>query len=474
MNPTDLAFLPAVEQAQLIRHKEISPAELTQIYIDRIDQLNPQLGTYFTVMAEQAIADAIAKTEHLSRAALDDLPPLFGVTIAIKDLNAVQGVRYTCGSRAMADHVSDRDDGVVMKLRQAGCVLLGKTATSEMGSMPFSEPPGFPPARNPWHTDYTPGGSSGGAASAIAAGLSALAQGSDGGGSIRGPSSCCGIVGIKPARGRVSFAPLGDCLSGVATIGPLGRTVTDAAALLDAMSGYITGDPYWLPDPTIPFQQVAQTAIDQAPSAGRIGVVTAIAPLGTVHPDCARAIHHTAKALEAQGHQIEAIDLDCSRLVDPFQVVWRAGVKSCGLPPEVLEPINQWLVSQPDSSADYQKAVWAMQIASRQLVAQLQAYDAVLMPIFMHPTVRVGEWAALSPEAMMRRVIHWVGPCPIANATGLPAIALPSIRDTNNVPIGVQLLGRPADESRLIQLAAQLEAAKAWDSDRPSLATADP
>ena len=471
MNPTDLAFLPAVDQAQLIRRSAISPAELTQIYLDRIDRLNPKLGSYFTVMAEQAMDDAIAKTEQLTRTDSTELPSLFGVTIAIKDLNAVKGVRYTCGSRAMAEHISDRDDSIVMKLRQAGCVVLGKTATSEMGSMPFSEPPGFLPARNPWHLDYTPGGSSGGAASAIAAGLSALAQGSDGGGSIRGPSSCCGTVGIKPSRGRVSFAPLGDCLSGVATLGPLGRTVTDAAMLLDAMSGYIIGDPYWLPDPPIPFRQVAQQAVHQPPSPDRIGVVTAIAPLGMVHPDCARAVHHIANAMAALGHHIEPVDLDCSALVDPFQVVWRAGVQSCGLPPEALEPINQWLVSRSDSSADYQKAVWAMQIASRHLVAQLHPYDAILMPIFMHPTIRVGEWADLPPDTLMQRVIHWVGPCPIANATGLPAIALPAIRDANHVPIGVQILGRPAAEAHLIQLAAQLEAAGAWDSDRPSLAS---
>lgn len=468
MNSTELAFLPAHQQAALIRQKLISPKELTQIYLDRIDRLNPQLGCYFTVLAEAALEDAIAKTEILM--GTDDpgqLPPFFGVTIGIKDLNALKDVRCTYGSPAMTHHLAPYDDGVVSRIKQAGFVILGKTATSEMGSMPFTEPHGFAPARNPWNLNYTPGGSSGGAAAATAAGLTAIAQGSDGGGSIRGPASCCGLVGIKPARGRVSFAPLGDCLSGVATNGPLGRTVADAAALLDVLAGYVLGDPYWLPDPPQSFLTAAQTELGRSL---RIGMATAIAPLGSAHPLCEAAVKHTATALEHLGHTLEPIAIDCSGLVQPFQVVWRVGVKSCKLPPEALEPINQWLYHQPDSSSDYQQAVWAMQMAARQLVVQFHAYDAVLLPVYLHPPITVGEWADLPPEVLMEQVIRWIAPCPLANATGLPAIALPALHSSDGVPVGVQLVGRPADEATLIQLAAQLEQAQAWTFTPPAIA----
>ncbi|MFM7372187.1 MAG: amidase family protein, partial [Sphaerospermopsis kisseleviana] len=179
MNETDLAFTPALELAQLIRRREVSPLELTELYLDRISRFNPQLGSYFTVTADLAIADAKAKTELLTTAS--ELPPFFGVPISIKDLNAVAGVTCTYGNPAFVKNISNYDDGVVSKIKQAGFTILGKTATSELGSYPYSEPTGFPPARNPWNLEYTPGGSSGGAAASVTAGLCAIAQGSDGG-----------------------------------------------------------------------------------------------------------------------------------------------------------------------------------------------------------------------------------------------------------------------------------------------------
>ncbi|MBD0336792.1 MAG: amidase, partial [Cyanobacteria bacterium Co-bin13] len=206
MNPVDLAFTPALEQARLIREKVISPLEITELYLERIERLNPALGAYVTVMAEEALEEAQRQTERLGRGSL---PPFFGVPIAVKDLNTVAGVPCAYGIKAACDRIAEQDDYIVTKLRQAGFIILGKTATSQMGSLPYTEPPGFPPARNPWNLDYTPGGSSGGSAAALAAGLCAIAQGSDGGGSIRGPAFCCGLVGMKAARGRISFSPVG-------------------------------------------------------------------------------------------------------------------------------------------------------------------------------------------------------------------------------------------------------------------------
>lgn len=472
MNSADLAFAPALELAHLIRHKQISPLELTQLYLNRIEQLNPLLGSYFTVMAEAALADAVAKTEILAQTAdVNTLPPFFGIPIPIKDLNPVAGVRCTYGSRALADQIATYDSALVARLRQAGFTILGKTATSEVGSLPYTEPDGFPPARNPWNPAYTPGGSSGGAAAAVAAGLSPVAHGSDGGGSIRGPASCCGLVGLKPSRGRISKAPIGDSLSGIATDGPLTRTVADAAALLDVMSGYVTGDPYWLPNPEISFAETARRALQDGPNPPlKIAFSTEILPVGDADPICRQAVLDTAGRLEKLGHIVEPGCPDWSGLVEPFIVVWRSGVSASGIPAEALGKVNRWLLAQGDSSGDYLRAVWAMQSIARRIVAFFDRYDVLVLPVYMHPPIQVGEWADLSPEATMERVIRWVAPCPPFNASGQPAIALPVSFTPHGVPVGIQLVGRPAAEATLITLAAQLEALHPWSQHRPALA----
>lgn len=467
MGSVDLAFASALEQAQLIRSKALSPLELVQLYLDRIQTLDAQLGSFFLVMGEQALEDAKAKTEHLMQTT-DPLPPFFGVPTAIKDLTTVSDVPCSYGVKILRNRIATEDAGVVMRLRQAGFVLLGKTATSELGSTPYTEPPGFPPTRNPWHLDYTPGGSSGGAAAAVAAGLCPVAQGSDGGGSIRGPAACCGIVGIKPARGRVSFAPTGDRLSGLATEGPLARTVADAAALLDVMAGPIVGDPYWLPSPDPSFLEMTQQPV--APL--RIAFTTAFPPIGFADPTCEAAVLETVRRLEALGHSVESIDLDFTDLVEPLVTVWQAGV-DVGVPGIFLSKFNRWLLrrSRSRSGGDYLMAVARMQIAARRLVTTLQPFDVLVTPVFLHPTIRVGEWAKLRPAKILDKIMRWVAPCPPFNATGQPAISIPAHLDANGLPVGIQLVGRPADEATIIALAAQLEMANPWSQRRPPLAT---
>ncbi|WP_413199136.1 amidase [Nostoc piscinale] len=463
MNETDLAFTPAVELARLIRHREVSPLELVEIYLQRIERLNPQLGSYFTVTAELAIADAQAKTEMLATAA--ELPPFFGVPISIKDLNTVAGVPCTYGSPALLNNIPNYDDGVVTRIKQAGFIILGKTATSEIGSFPYTEPTGFPPSRNPWNLEYTSGGSSGGAAAAVAAGLCAIAQGSDGGGSIRGPAACCGLVGIKPSRGRVTKAPVGDRLGGIAVNGPIARTVADAAAMLDAISGYFTGDPYWLPDPEPSFLAATQSKV----SGLRIAFSTQILPLGTADANCQQGVLQTVQLLEQLGNTVTEACPDFSGLVEPFQIVWQAGVAASGLPVEALQPVNRWLLARTGSVAEYLRALSQLQIVSRQIVAFFENFDVLVLPVYLHSPMRVGEWAALSPEETFQNIMRWVAPCPPANATGQPAIALPVGFDSHGLPISVQLVGKPAAEATLISLAAQIEAAKPWIQHRPAL-----
>ncbi|MBW4545440.1 MAG: amidase [Symplocastrum torsivum CPER-KK1] len=465
MNKIDLAFASALEQAQLIRQGEVSPLELVELYLERIQRLDSKLGSYFTVAAEQAIADAKAKTEQLSKSN-SDLPPFFGVPIAIKDLNAVEGIRCTYGVNVLKDKIATYDDGVVMRIKRAGFTILGKTSTSELGSLPYSEAPGFPPTRNPWNLDYTAGGSSGGAAAAVAAGLSPIAQGSDAGGSIRGPAFCCGLVGIKPSRGRVTWAPVGDYQSGISTNGPIARTVADAAALLDVMSGYVTGDPYWVLAPENSFIDAAR----QPPGQLRIAFTTSLPPIGEAQTVCQQAVQETVQQLEGMGHIVEQGCPDFTGLIEPFIKIWQAGVTTAGIPNEVLSPMNRWIAEQSGSAGEYLQAVSQMQIVARRVVMFFEAYDVLVLPTYLFPTIRVGEWADLNPEETLQKIISWIAPCPPFNASGLPAIAIPTGFDTNGLPVGVQLVGRPAAEATIIALAAQIEAAKPWSTNRPAIA----
>jgi amidase len=457
MNSVDRAFSSALDLAKSIRAREISPLEIANVYLERIDRLNHQLGSYFTVTADRAIELATAQTEHLAGLnKSEELPPFFGVPIGIKDLTPVTGIPCTYGVQALHSNISPYNESVVWRIEAAGFNILGKTATSQIGSLPYSEPPGFRPARNPWNLDYTPGGSSGGSAAAVAAGLCAIAQGSDGGGSIRGPASACGLVGIKPSRGRVSWAPVGDYLSGISANGPLARTVADAAALLDVMSGYTTGDPYWLPDPNPTFLEASGEKLGKL----RIAFSTSIAPVGEAAPVCQQAVLETVKLLTDLGHDVEPGCPDFTGLIEPFTVIWQSGAAASGIPGKVLEPMNRWLLEKTVAAGEYLRAVNQMQVISRRIVGFFENFDVLVLPTYMHSPIGIGEWADLSCEETLQRIINWVAPCPPFNASGLPAIALPAILDDNGLPVGIQIIGRPAAEATLIALAAQIEAAK--------------
>uniref|UniRef100_A0A832H303 Amidase n=1 Tax=Oscillatoriales cyanobacterium SpSt-402 TaxID=2282168 RepID=A0A832H303_9CYAN len=470
MNSVDLAFTPALEQARMIRCKEISPLELAEVYLERIQRLNPQLGSYMFVASEQAIADAKTKTELLAHTPPEELPPFFGVPISIKDLNMVAGMPCTFGVRWLKKQIAQIDDGVVKHIKNAGFVILGKTATSEVGTLPYTEPDGFPPARNPWNIDHTPGGSSGGAAAALAAGLCAVAQGSDGGGSVRGPAFCCGLVGIKPSRGRVTHAPLGDRLSGLATNGPMGRTTADTAALLDVMSGYTTGDPYWLPSPQHSFLAATQAPFQPL----KIAFSTGISPIGEADSECRQAVLDTAGLLESLGHHVEPGSLPASveGLIEPFTTMFQAVLNEAGTPEIFLGKMNRWFALRARfcSCGSYLRAVSKVQMIAREIVSTFDEIDVFLLPTYLHSTIRVGEWARYRPAKTLEKIVEWIAPCPPFNATGQPAIAIPTGFTANGLPVGVQLVGRPAAEESLIALAAQIETARPWSQYRPPMA----
>jgi amidase len=323
----ELAFMSATEQAALIRQRKLSPVELVELYLRRIEQLNPTFNCFVLITAEEALEQARVAEDALARQ--EELPPFHGVPISIKDILSTAGVETTRGSRAFAHEVPDYDDNDVARLKAAGFIMLGKTNTPEFAIYPWTEPELFGPTRNPWNTNLTPGGSTGGGGAALAAGLCPVSEGTNGGGSIRCPASCNGVFGIKPSRGRVSCAPrFGELIGGLMSSGPLTRTVRDAAGVLDMLSGYVTGDPYWTPDPERRFVE----EVSREPGRLRVGIVTG-SPLGGVHADCVVAAEDAAALLEELGHFVSPTELALTEDdVRNFQTVWFASLAATQVP----------------------------------------------------------------------------------------------------------------------------------------------
>jgi amidase len=459
----ELAFLPATEQAAAIRRREVSSTELVDLYLDRIDRIDTDLNAFVTLRHEEALAEARAADASTSDA------PFRGVPIAVKDLTATKGIRTTYSCRAFADHVPDFDTAVVRRLREAGFVILGKTNTPEFGTTAFTESELNGATRNPWNPERTPGGSSGGAAAALAAGLVPVAHGSDGGGSIRIPASCCGLFGLKPSRGRVSAAPFGS-LEGLSTSAPLSRTVLDAAALLDVMAGYEPGDPWWAPPPERPF------ADEVGATPGRLRIaVTATPPVDTpIDPECAAALASAAALLADLGHELvdESPPWEETDLGLTFITIWQVGP---ALQPvddlSLLTPLNRELVesSRSTSAAEYGRTVARLQAYARRIVAFWEEVDVVLTPTLALPPVRIGwqEAAGGGIEQLLRNLVFTPFTA-VANLTGLPAMSLPLHWSEDDLPIGAQVIGPPAGDALLIRLAAQIESARPWADRRPA------
>ncbi len=417
-----------------------------------------------TVCEEAALEDARVADASESRG------PFHGVPIAVKDLTATKGIRTTYSSRAFADNVPDFDTAVVRRLREAGFVILGKTNTPEFGTVAFTESELNGDTRNPWDPTRTPGGSSGGAAAALAAGLVPLAHGTDGGGSIRIPASCCGVFGLKPSRGRVSTAPF-PSLEGLSTSGPISRSVADAAALLDVLSGYEPGDPWWAPPPEQPF------ADEPGARPGRLRIaVTADPPIeAPVHADCTAALDDAASLLTSLGHEVfEATPPWAGAgLLDAFIAVWQVSPALYPVDPELLTPLNRGLAefARQSSAADYVQAAFHLQTEARRIVAFWQQADVVLTPTLALPPVPIG-WQHEGVDGAIEQLTRNTLFTPftaIANLTGLPAMSLPLHWSEEGLPIGVQAIGPPAGEALLLRLAAQLEEARPWVARRPPI-----
>ncbi|MBT3344003.1 MAG: amidase [Gemmatimonadetes bacterium] len=468
----DMKWLDATAQADLVRRGQVTPAELVEASIDAIQALNPQLNAVVTPLFEEARQEAAGQ-----------LPdgPLRGVPFLLKDLGVPQaGIRMACGSRLLVDNIPDEDSEITRRYRQAGLVFVGRTNTPEFGLLPTTEPVLFGPTHNPWNPQNSPGGSSGGSAAAVAAGLVAAAHGNDGGGSIRIPAACCGLVGLKPTRGRSTLGPQGgDRISGLTAEHALTRSVRDSALLLDIIRGPSPGDPYWAMEPDRPYTE----EVGAAPGTLRIGITR---PVGA-HPDCLAAIDAAASLCEGLGHHVDevAVPFDVDAHDQALLAMFASGLVSTidtislalGRPPEPdeIEPFTQlaYEIGQTISASQYLLAVGLVQTIGRQLANFFADVDLWLVPTLNAPPLPLGTLdidPALSTEEMAGRIFSYIGLTPVANSTGVPAISLPLHWNDAGLPVGVQFMAPYGNEARLFRLAAQLEATCPWADRHPSIA----
>jgi len=474
---SELLLRPATELAGLVRSGEVSARELAEASLRRIDELQPTINAFTHVAHDAALvaADAIAP---------GDPRPFAGVPIAIKDNRPVAGMPLTMCSDLFGDFIPDHDASLVRRLREAGFVIVGKTSMPEMGILPTTEPRRFGPTRNPWDPERTPGGSSGGAAAAVAAGMVPVAHGNDGGGSIRIPAACCGLVGLKPARGRVSVGPDGGH-SFLVCDGVLTRTVEDTGAVLDVLSGTEPGDASWATPPPA----AGYTALGQV-DPGQLRIATTLtAPLedASVDPVCQQAVRDAAELLESLGHHVQEIDPpwsglnllpDFTRLFGPLVsfTVWLGG-ELAGREPTAddVEPLTWALYEHAltQSTIKYLTAENRLESVARSIITSLSNYDVVLTPVLATRPAPIGEIHGLGPDPMVefRRSGYFTPFTAIINVTGQPAISLPLYHGEDGLPTAVHLIGPPAREEVLLSLARQLEAALPWADRVPALAT---
>lgn len=464
--------LDAIAMAELVAAGEVQPIELVDAAIERIERLNPKLNAVVTPLYDQA-----------RDTARSDLPagPFRGVPFLLKDvLGFLAGVRHTSGSSYLRDFVPDHDSELVARFKKAGLVILGKTNAPELGILPTTEPRLFGPARNPWNPERSTGGSSGGAAAAVASGMAPMAHANDGGGSIRIPASCCGLFGLKPTRARNPLGPdLGDIMGGLVVEHALTRSVRDSAALLDATCGPETGDPYWAPPRERPYRE----EVTRDPGRLRIALTVAAPSGSAIHPDCIVAARDAAALCESLGHHVE----EASPRVEPglfgqsFIAVWAAGCAASidgmafltGRAPtaDQFEPLTWALyeMGRQVSGPNYVLAQTMLQRASRAVARFMKDYDVWLTPTLADPPLPLGSFDSPpgDPLAGLRRAQQFVPFTPIANATGQPAMSVPLVWNAEGLPVGVHFFGRFGDEATLFRLAAQLEAARPWRDRRP-------
>ncbi|MCX4545876.1 amidase [Streptomyces sp. NBC_01565] len=467
-------------QAELVRTGELTEGDLLRAAIERVERLDGPLGSVAITSFDRALAAAEADGKGGPRAG--ERGPLHGVPFLLKDLGpTVAGVEATMGSRFLKGFVPAQGSELTDRFEAAGLRVLGKARTAEFGVLPTTENTAQGATVNPWDHALSAGGSSGGSAAAVAAGLVPVAHANDAGGSIRIPASNCGVFGLKPTRARTPLGPaVGDLMSGLAAEHVVSRSVRDSAAVLDAISGPAPGDPYWAPP-------VAAGTFSRAVAEGpgrrlRIAFSTRPGSGGRLDPACAAAVHEAATLCAELGHEVVEADpaVAFADLVEPFLVLWAAGVSSAissyallsGRTPEPgqFEELTWELYEQGRtlSAAGYLLAVSTLQRAARGLAGFYEGrdpgrgYDVLLGPVTSEPAPPLGTFSVGTPRQQLTRAVEFCHETPLANLTGQPAMSVPLHWTEAGLPVGVHATGRFGDEATLFALAAQLEGARPW------------
>ncbi|MEM7041284.1 MAG: amidase family protein [Pseudomonadota bacterium] len=460
--------------AERVRAGEVSATELVDAAIARIEAHNPSLNAVVTKVYDQAREAA----KHQPPAG-----PFAGVPFLLKDLGgALAGVPFSGGSRFFKDDCPPTDSVLVQRYKAAGLIPLGRTNTPEFGLNASTEPVLFGPTRNPWDTSKTPGGSSGGSAAAVAAGLVPLAHASDGGGSIRIPASCCGLFGLKTTRARNTMAPyLGESLAGCSVEHVVSQSVRDSAAALDATTGPATGDPYMAPPQAIPFLNL----VEQAPKKLKIAIATAAFSGLPVHPDCVAAAEQAGALCEDLGHIVEPASptFDAEKLDRDYNTLFAVGASSNigqratalgrELDPDKFERVTWAMMERAKSlsAIDYVQLLNGLHAISRDIARFLEDYDLLLTPTLAQPPVPLGHLDMMSEDLddYTDRLWRFASFTYQFNVTGQPAMSVPLHWNSDNLPIGVQFVGAYGDEATLFQLAGQLERAAPWHDRHPPI-----
>ena len=458
--------------AELVKMRAVTSKELLTSAVECIEARNPAVNAVVNRLYDQADAAIGA-----------GLPsgPFTGVPYLLKDLGVFYAGTVTSAASAFfRDAVADHDSEIVARMKRAGLVIMGKTNTSEFGLSTSVEPKLFGPTRNPWNLEFSAGGSSGGAAAAVASGMLPIAHATDGGGSIRIPASCCGLFGLKPTRARTPMGPdLGENWSGASTGHAVTRSVRDSAALLDATGGPDVGDPYWAPPPRGPY--LAEVGVD--PGQLNIAFTTRAWSGHSVHPECLAAVAEAAKLCESLGHRVEeaspVIDEEthnkARRLVigASTRTTLEARGKALGREPrpEDVETFT-WAAAESGrqfTASDYAGAIRVLHQIGRVAGRFFNRYDVLITPTLCEPPYRLGVLSMSNndPQAYLRALLGTIAFTSLFNTAGNPAMSVPLHWSADGLPIGVQFTASFGDEATLLRLAAQLEAARPWADRRP-------
>jgi len=464
MDATELAFAGIARQVELVRAGEVSSRELTQTLLERIGRLDPELNAFRIAIAEEALAEA----ESRDAAGEAERGPLHGVPVAIKDENDVAGQATMFGGSANPTPVAE-DGAATRRLREAGAVIIGKTHLSEFGQWPFTESQTFGYTRNPWDLTRTPGGSSGGSGAAVAAGMVGAALGGDGGGSIRIPSACCGLFGLKPQRGRVSLAPFEALWSGLGTIGPLTRRVADSALFYDVVRGPSPGDRFRAPEPPMPFAEAARTE----PGSLRIALSTKPTARFVRLDDAQRsALESVAETLRGLGHAVGEADPDYPDPTAAFVPQFLGGVRTEAAMVEHPERLERRTKQTLAIGRFFPRAAVEWAIRQGEVLADrvnrfFERWDLLLTPTICEQPRPVGVLDGVGFVGASLRAQPYIAYCAIWNLLGNPAASIPAGLSSDGLPLAVQLVGPPNGEPAILKLSAQLERELAWPDRRP-------